>query len=53
MMMRAEDRFGNGDGVFTVEEQRAAYGELYDQTFGYDRLVRSDQSLRLGIRVAF
>lgn len=53
MLLRAENRYGDGDGVFTVDEQRTAFAELYDATWGFPRLVVSDQSLRLGVRVSF
>jgi len=54
MLMRAEDRWGNGDGIFTVEEQVIAFGQGYENGFGQDvRFERSDQLLRLGLRIAF
>ncbi|MGH7555201.1 MAG: TonB-dependent receptor domain-containing protein, partial [Longimicrobiales bacterium] len=30
LLSQAEARFGNGDGIFTVDEQRAAFGSWYD-----------------------
>ena len=54
MLLRAEERFGNGDGEFTVEEQRAAFGQRYEDIWGENVLFRtSDQNLRLGLRIAF
>jgi hypothetical protein len=54
MLLRAEERFGNGDGVFTVAEQDAAFGQLYEHDYGQDiRFDRSDQFMRLGLRLAF
>jgi len=54
MLMRTEQRFGNGDGVFTVEEQEVAFGSVYDVTNGAsDRFIISNQSLWLGIRLRF
>jgi len=54
MLMRAEQRFGNNDGVFTVEEQNAAFGENYENQFGQNVAFEvSDQALRVGLRVAF
>jgi len=54
MLMRTEQRFGNGDGVFTVEEQERAFGQVYDITNGVnDRFTTSNQSLWLGIRLLF
>jgi hypothetical protein len=53
-LMRAEERWGNGDGVFTVEEQETAFSQNYDNDFGQNvRFDRSDQLLRLGLRIAF
>ncbi|MBK5099211.1 MAG: hypothetical protein JJE01_15640, partial [Gemmatimonadetes bacterium] len=54
MLNRAEERWGNGDGYFTVEEQNRAFGERYDNAFGQDvRFETSDQMFRLGLRLAF
>ena len=54
MLMRAEDRWGDGDGIFTVEEQEIAFSRGYEHGFGQDvRFERSDQLLRLGLRIAF
>jgi hypothetical protein len=53
-LMRAEERWGNGDGVFTVEEQTSAFEQEYLNDNGQNvRFERSDQLLRLGFRVAF
>ena len=52
-MMQAEERFGDGDGIFTVEEQREAYGAFYDLFNGPQFFIESDQSLRLGVEVVF
>jgi hypothetical protein len=54
MLLRAEQRFGDGDGIFTVEEQEAAFGQIYEHDFGEkSRFERSDQLMRLGLRLAF
>ena len=54
MLMRAEERYGNGDGVFTVEEQDTAFSQQYKNNNGqYVRFETSDQLFRFGIRVAF
>jgi hypothetical protein len=54
MLLRAEQRFGNGDGIFTVEEQEEAFGQVYENQFGVkSRFERSDQSMRLGLRLTF
>ena len=53
-LMRAEERWGNGDGVFTVEEQNIAFGQGYESAFGSNvRFETSDQLFRLGLRIAF
>jgi hypothetical protein len=53
MLMRAEQRFGNGDGIYTVEEQTVAFSQDYEWGFGEYQLAPSNQSLRLGLRLAF
>lgn len=54
MLMRTEQRFGNGDGVFTVAEQERAFGQVYDAQFGVNDLFElSNQSLQLGLRLRF
>ena len=53
-LMRAEERWGDGDGVFTVEEQTTAFGQAYESNFGENvRFKTSDQLFRLGLRIAF
>lgn len=53
-LMRAEERWGNGDGIFTVEEQITSFGQQYENDFGKNvRFDTSDQLFRLGLRVAF
>jgi len=54
MLLRAEQRYGNGDGIYTVEEQERAFGERYEEGWGENVNFRtSDQSFRLGLRLAF
>ena len=54
MLLRAEERYGNGDGIYTVEEQERAFGERYEDIWGENVNFRtSDQSFRLGLRLAF
>lgn len=53
MLMRAEQRFGNGDGIYTVEEQEAAFSQDYEWFRGEHTLAPSNQSFRLGLRLAF
>ena len=53
-LMRAEERWGDGDGVFTVEEQQLAFSQTYESNFGENvRFKTSDQLFRLGLRIAF
>jgi len=53
-LMRAEERWGDGNGVFTVEEQTIAFGQAYESAFGSNvRFKTSDQLFRLGLRIAF
>jgi hypothetical protein len=53
MLVRTEERFGNGDGTFTVAEQRAAFGSLYDLLYGSQWLQKSNRLLRIGVQVDF
>lgn len=55
MLGRAEERFGNGDGVFTVEEQTNAWGSYFNYISSGSawRLRTSNQSLRLGLEFIF
>ncbi len=52
-LLQAEKRFGNGDGIFTVAEQTALYGDLYDRSFGTQRFRTSIQNLRFGLEINF
>ena len=55
MLARAEERFGNGDGVFTVEEQTNAWGTYFNYISSGSawRMRTSNQSLRLGLEFIF
>ena len=52
-LREAERRFGNGDGIFTVEEQEATFGAWYELFFGPQWFEHSNRSLRLGLEVWF
>jgi len=53
MLRQAEARWGNGDGIFTVDEQRAAFGAYY-ALFNGPRFFRdADRLLRLGLEFVF
>jgi uncharacterized protein YkuJ len=53
MLEQAECRFGDCDGEYTVTEQRAALNAWYTMIRGPQTLVDKNQSLRLGIELAF
>jgi outer membrane receptor protein involved in Fe transport len=54
MLLRAEERFGDGNGIFTVEEQETAFGQRLEAIRGVDNVFRiNNQNLRLGLRVSF
>jgi len=53
MLMQAEERFGNGDGIFTVEEQTEAFSQDWYHSQGEQVMAPSNQSLRLGLRLSF
>jgi len=52
-LLQAEQRYGNGDGVFTVEEQDRAFGAFYDLFWGVQNFVESTQRMRLGFEINF
>jgi hypothetical protein len=53
MLLQAEKRFGNGDGIFTVAEQRNLYGTQYQRSNGPQQFKTSIQNLRLGLEFNF
>jgi hypothetical protein len=53
MLMQAERRFGDGDGLFTVAEQRAAFGANYDLFNGTYLRRENNRQLRLGLEFVF
>lgn len=52
-LIRAEERFGDGDHVFTLVEQRRASDALYAVERGAYNYLGDPRRLRLGIEVAF
>jgi outer membrane receptor protein involved in Fe transport len=52
-LIRAEQRFGNGDGVFTVAEQTRAINALYDVVRGGQQQTPPGRRARLGVEVDF
>lgn len=53
MLRQAEAKWGNGDGIFSVEEQYAAWGQYWQYFNGSYRLRDVQQSLRLGVQIMF
>jgi hypothetical protein len=52
-LIRAEQRFGDGDGVFTVEEQGRAINALYEVARGEQEMTAPGRRARVGIEIDF
>lgn len=52
-MIRAEERYGNGDHIFSLDEQRAASDALYFVNRGLEDFTATPRRLRLGLEVNF
>ena len=52
-LIRAEERFGDGDHFFTLSEQRRASDALYSFGRGLHNFTATPRRLRLGIEVSF
>jgi hypothetical protein len=52
-LIRAEERFGNGDHLFTVEEQENAINALYDAARGEQQQLGVGRRARLGFEINF
>jgi hypothetical protein len=52
-LIRAEQRFGDGDGVFTIEEQSRAINALYDVARGEHAHTAPGRRARVGFEIAF
>jgi hypothetical protein len=52
-LVRAEQRFGNGDGVFTVDEQKASFTSVYNVNRGRNNFYGPGRRLRLGLELSF
>jgi carboxypeptidase family protein/TonB-dependent receptor-like protein len=52
-LIRAEQRYGNGDGVFDVDEQTTAINALYDAGRGEQVHTEPGRRARLGIEINF
>ena len=52
-LIRAEERFGNGDHVFDLAEQRRASEALYQAVRGQQEFTGPPRRVRLGLEVGF
>ena len=52
-MIRAEQRYGNGDGLFTQTEQIRASDALYNVFRGLSSFTGAPRRIRLGFEVNF
>ena len=52
-LIRAEQRYGNGDHVFTVDEQTNAINALYDVARGEHQMLGVGRRARLGFEINF
>lgn len=52
-LIRAEQRYGDGDGIYTVAEQTAAINALYDVARGSQQHVGRGRRARVGIEITF
>jgi hypothetical protein len=52
-LIRAEQRYGNGDGIYTVAEQTEAINALYDVARGEQQHVGPGRRARLGLEISF
>ena len=52
-MIRAEERFGDGDHIFTLEEQRRASTSQYLTGRGLNNFYGAPRRLRLGLEINF
>ncbi|HTR21568.1 MAG TPA: hypothetical protein VMH88_12000 [Gemmatimonadales bacterium] len=52
-LRRVEQRFGNGDGVYTLSEQTRALTAFYDSFYGAWRFYGPGRTLRLALALTF
>lgn len=52
-LIRAEQRFGNGDGAFTLAEQQAAAGAAYSASRGDQIFTGAPRRMRAGLQIGF
>jgi hypothetical protein len=52
-LRRAEARFGDGDGIYTLDEQQRALNTYYDARFGSWQFLEKPRNIRLGLELSF
>ncbi|MGH7675101.1 MAG: hypothetical protein ACREMV_07500, partial [Gemmatimonadales bacterium] len=52
-LLRVENRFGDGDGLYTVAEQERALNAAYDSFYGPPRFYGAGRTIRLGVALGF
>jgi len=52
-LIRAEQRFGNGDGLYDEVEQRRASNSLYNTIRGIHNFTGDPRRMRVGLEVSF
>lgn len=52
-LIRAEERYGDGDHLFTMGEQRSASDALYATDHGHQSFTGDPRRIRLGFEVSF
>jgi hypothetical protein len=52
-LIRAEQRYGNGDGVFTIAEQTVASDALYELARGVQEQTTAGRRARVGVELDF
>jgi hypothetical protein len=52
-LIRAEQRYGDGDHIFTIDEQTSAINALYDVARGTQQMYGVGRRARLGFEVNF
>jgi hypothetical protein len=52
-LIRVEQRYGNGDGVYTAAEQNRAFTAYYQSFRGRNFFTDRPRQVRLGVEVNF
>jgi hypothetical protein len=53
LLQRAEARFGNGDGIYTASEYKAAFNAWYNLQQAPDRFYGAGRRMRVGAEISF